>query len=218
VHLNIPYSHNYARTVLPDWVPSWLEKYPHLKIFRCPDFGPITKIYPTIQRVTDPETIIITVDDDLYYCPGFIEAHLRGREKYPDCAIGYAGIHSIEPYGWHFATSVNVDMRVRMLEGYKTVSYKRSFFDDELDKFVFAHWNDDYSLGAYLGYKNIHKMVLAWEHDTDFSPRVESFPCIGHVPITGDRHACNLFRDNTSIQASGEEVTGEWYKEHWLER
>lgn len=218
VHLNIPYSYNYCAIDLPEWMVEWQERYPHLKIHRCVDLGPITKIYHTIQRVTDPDTIIISVDDDLFYCDGLIDAHLVAREKYPDWAIGYAGMSSIEPRDIHFATTVRSDTRVRLLEGYKTISYKRSFFDADLDMFVFKHWNDDIAISAYLGYKNIKKMVLAYEHETDFRPRVESFPVIGHTPISGEKHACNIFRNSPEILESSEKISNSWYAAHWLER
>lgn len=219
VHLNIPYSYQYKQIQLPEWLGAWQEKYKHLKIFRCPDFGPITKIYPTIQRITDPNTVLITVDDDLLYEDGFIIAHLNKMKQHPGCALGFAGITSIEPDivgRYHFASTQPEDIRVRMLEGYKTVSYRRYFFTDELDQFVFSHWNDDVALSAYLGYKNIKKIALTCENCTDFTPRVESFPIIRHAPIHSS--GCNVFRRNDDVVLDGEKVANEWYKLGYLER
>lgn len=219
VHLNIPYSYRHKKISLPEWLMEWQEQYSHLKIFRCADFGPITKIYPTIQRVTNPNTILITVDDDLLYEDGFIGAHLNGINKYPDCALGFAGITSIEPDQigrYHFASTQPEDIRVRILEGYKTISYRRYFFTEEFDEFAFSHWNDDVAISAYLGYKNIKKMVLKCESCTDFTPRVESFPVIGHVPL--EMSGCNLFRRDEEIVRNGDEVSDEWYKLGYLEK
>lgn len=231
VHLNIPYSHRFETVVMPEWMAEWQEKYPHLKVFRCPDFGPITKIYPTLQRITDLDTVIITVDDDLYYVDGFIKSHLSARQRYPNCALGFAGITSINeslpaddrgvhPTGqYYFAATLPEDTRVRILEGYKTVSYSRSYFEEDFNYFAFTHWADDLILSAYMGYKNIKKIVLRCEDDTtDYSQRVESYPVIGHVPISGEVHGCNVFRNNSELTKITEAVSNNWYRLGYLER
>ena len=219
VHWNIPYSYQQVAIQLPEWLPEWQKKYSHLKVFRCADFGPITKIYPTIQRVINLNTVIISADDDLIYDDGFITAHLKGIKKYPDCAIGFAGVTSIEDDvigRYHFASTQPEDVRVRMLEGYKTISYRKHFFTEELDQFVFSHWNDDVAISAYLGYKNIKKMVLTCENCIDFTPRAESFPVISHVPL--ESSGCNVFRRSDTVVKSGDVVADEWYKLGYLER
>lgn len=219
VHLNIPYTYQYKKINLPTWLVEWQKKYTHLKVFRTFDFGPITKIYPTIQRTSDPDTIIITVDDDLFYNDGFITAHLEARKNYPGCALGFAGITSIEDNvvgRYHFASTLPEDVRVRMLEGYKTISYERRFFTEEFDEFAFSHWADDVAISAYLGYKNIKKIALKCESCTDFTPRVESFPVIGHVPM--ETAGCNVFRQNEEVVRSSDIVANEWYKLGYLER
>lgn len=221
VHLNIPYSYQYQRINLPDWLSEWQRMYPHLKIFRTPDYGPITKLYPTLKRNLADDTIIITVDDDLFYNDGFILSHLDGINRYPGCALGFAGVTSIEENlvgRYHFASTQPEDIRVRVLEGYKTISYRKSFFTDEFEEFALSHWNDDVAISAYLGYKNIKKMVLRCENCIDFTSRVESYPVIGHVPLESNGVGCNVFRTNEDVIKSGDAVAMEWYKLGYLER
>lgn len=217
VHFNIPYAYKYDNTeiYIPDWLRSYQNKYNNLLIHRTEDYGPITKILPTLERINNPETIIITVDDDLFYMDGFIEAHLKARKKYPDYAIGFAGLSALDG-SCHFCTTLQKDTKVKILEGYKTVSYKRNFFDiDELKiSFIDKTWNDDYILSAYMGYKNIAKIVLAHTQDDDFSPRVESFPVIKHTPI--ERGGCSLYREQNS--SAFENNIKEWYRIGYLER
>jgi len=216
IHFNIPYSYKMQEIQLPDWLLEYTVKYPHLKVFRTPDFGPITKLYPTLLRETDPDTIIITADDDLYYMDGLIPAHLEGMKKYPGCALGFAGMDEIGGCHRRFITSLPQDVRVKMLEGYKTISYKRSFFDTDFEEFAFCQWNDDVAISAYLGYKNIKKYVLCYEGETDFSPRVESFPVIKHTPI--GESGCRTFRSNDDVVENGNTVANRWYKLQYLER
>jgi hypothetical protein len=219
IHFNIPYKYNFTNEelIIPDWLKDFESKYDHLKIFRTIDYGPITKIFPTLERIQDPDTIIIVVDDDLYYMDGLIEAHLEARIKYPNCAIGFAGLSAIDG-SCHFCTTLQNDTIVKILEGYKSVSYLRSFFNlEELERdFMDKSWNDDLLLSAYMGYKNIQKIVVAYQKDTDFSPRVESFPVVGHTPV--ERGGCYQFRHDVEKQNQSEININNFYKLGYLER
>lgn len=210
IHLNIPDVNK--KTNEEYLIPEWLLNYESdkLKIFRTEDYGSITKLLPTVKRLTNDDDIIITVDDDLNYMDGFIEYHLLKRESYPDCALGFAGIGSIGG-DCHFCTTVNKDVRVKIIEGYKTVSYKKGFFGDDFEEFVTGNWNDDMIISAYLGKNNIQKIVMNYDKDTDFNPRVESFPIIGHLP--NERGGCWLFRNEG--QSDNHET---YYKLGYLER
>lgn len=215
VHFNIPVEYRGTIIELPDWIIEYQNKYPNLKIFRTYDYGSITKLIPTLERISDPETIIIVADDDLYYMDGLISAHLDARIKYPNFALGFAGISALDS-SCHFCTTLKHDTRVKILEGYKTISYLRKFFDlDELKTmFLNKTWRDDETLSAYMGYKNIPKLVLAYSHDIDFSPRVESFPVIGHVPA--EKGGCVVDRESDNTES--EKNIHEWYKLGYLER
>jgi hypothetical protein len=112
----------------------------------------------------------------------------------------------------HFCTTVQKDTRVKILEGYKTVSYKNSFFkQDFFDEFVGKSWSDDIVLSAYLGKHNIQKIVMNYDKDNDFRPRVESFPIVGHLP--NERGGCFWFRNE-----SADDNSNTWYKLGYLER
>lgn len=219
VYLNIPdyYEVTGEKILIPDWLVEYQNKYNHLKIFRTEDYGPITKILPTLQNITDSDTIIITADDDLCYVDSLVEAHVLARQKYPDAALGFAGISSLDG-SCHFCTTVANDVRVKILEGYKTVSYLRGFFNlqEFIKDFVGKTWNDDEVISAYMGYKYIPKIVLSYERDTDFTPRVESFPVIGHAP--NERGGCYIFRDLEENRKSVNINVKNFYELGYLER
>ena len=211
IHLNVPfvYLKNNEEYQIPDFISEFDTNI--LKVFRTDDYGPITKILPTIKRIEDPETIIITVDDDLNYMDGFIEYHLEKRKEYPNAAIGFAGIGAIGG-NCHFCTTVEKDVRVKMLEGYKTVSYKRKFFQSDYEEFTKGSWNDDIINSAYMGKNYIEKIVVNYNLDDDFSARVESFPVINHAP--NERGGCWHYRNNPDIHDNHET----YYKLGYLER
>ena len=194
VHLNIPTMNTKSGEYYT--IPEWLKNFdsPKLKVFRTEDYGSITKLIPTVDRLSNPDDVIITVDDDLNYMDGFIEYHLMKRESYPNAAIGFAGIGAING-SCHFCTTVKDDVRVKVLEGYKTVSYKKGFFGSDFKDFAIGNWNDDMIISAYLGKNDIQKIVVSYDKDTEFSPKVESFPVIGHVP--NDRGGCWWFRSES---------------------
>lgn len=146
-----------------------------------------------------------------------VSAHIEARSKYPEAALGFAGLSSLDG-SCHFCTTIQKDTRVRILEGYKTVSYLRKFFDiDELkSKFMNKSWRDDETLSAYMGYKNIQKIVIAYPREVDYNPRVESFPVIGHVPT--EYGGCYVFRNCESSQKQSDENIQEFYKLGYLER
>lgn len=212
IHLNIPFI--VKKTNETYVIPEWLQNITNskLKIFRTDDYGSMTKILPTLLRTEEnDEIIIITVDDDLSYEDGFIEYHLEKRKQYTNAAIGFAGLTSLNGT-CHFCTTVKEDVRVKILEGYKTISYKRNFFKpDFFSEFVGESWSDDIILSAYLGKHNIEKWVVNYNKDNDFTPRVESFPIIGHLP--NERGGCWWYRsENISDNAD------KFYKLQYLER
>jgi hypothetical protein len=212
IHLNLPYI--CEKSGEEYIIPSWLGKINNdkLKVFRTEDYGSLTKILPTLMRLDrNDETILITIDDDLEYIDGFIEYHLEKGKDYPNCALGFAGLSAIDG-SCHYCTSLANDTRVKILEGYKTVSYKNNFFkEDFFEEFVGKSWSDDIIISAYLGKHNIKKIVMNYDKDDDYTPRVESFPIVGHLP--NERGGCFWFR-NENINDNADI----WYKLGYLER
>jgi hypothetical protein len=213
IHFNVP---NFNVKINQAYfIPKWLEElekeHEHLKVFRTEDYGSITKIVPTLQRVEDPDTVIITVDDDLEYVDGFIEYHLSKMKEHPGCALGFAGISAVDG-SCHFCTTLPKDTRVKILEGYKTVSYLRKFFDDDFfSDFVGKSWSDDIVLSAYMGKQNIKKIVMNYDKDETFNPVVESFPVVRGIP--NEQSGCFWFRSESAPDNSEQ-----YYKLGYLER
>ena len=200
IHFNVPimYKLHKVEYDIPEWITDLQNQYFQLKIYRVEDVGPSTKILPTIQRVEDPSTIIIVVDDDMVYRKELVEEHVKNQFLLENCAIGYDGLDLINPPVFndprdHYVSLVPNNIRVKVLQHYKSVSYKRSFFDKDLfTDFAGKTSSDDILLSAYMGYKNIHKIVATYEGDTHCDTIEEwheqvgkSFPIIN--PIAHDR-------------------------------
>ena len=88
IHLNIP-RHSRRENCAYD-VPDWLEALEMVRIVRCEDVGPATKLFPTLSGASDDQAIIV-VDDDRIYPPGFVETLSAAGDGDPDAAFGLLG-------------------------------------------------------------------------------------------------------------------------------
>lgn len=212
VHLNIPKINK--KTGEEYIIPEWLEELNNLyvrrnvlRIFRTDDYGPITKLYPTIKRIQEPETIIIVLDDDLIYDSRMIEEHLRLRKEDNEVVWAFAGLNALDNFKFagieRFVCAVNEKTRVSIVEHYKTVSYTRKMFDDDFNEdFISKGWADDEVVSAYIGMKKIKKYVgkcnyiPSWETEEEWRKYgiVESFPVVNRCEGHGKDDGCYLYR------------------------
>lgn len=207
IHLNIPKV--CVSTGEKYVVPDTLREIKNVQIFEdVQDFGPKTKIIPTLNRVTDPEAILITVDDDIIYNRDFVAYHINRREQYPDAALGFSGTR----HG-RLVQVPRADVEVDILDNYKSASYVRSMFNsDFVSKYAETSWNDDIVISAYFRDKGIKKIVLAYDKETFFVPRLRSFPLVTTLecPMTG----CDVMRghvhktDSMTLQAEYDGIRG----------
>lgn len=151
------------------------------------DFGPITKILGALNAESDPDTIIITVDDDNVYHDTFIDNMLRAHAVKPHAAVGSSGviIGSFPGYfayirngigskyeaWWHGDLSAE-GQQMDVLCGYAGILYTRRMFppasglnaDGMLlklplsDPNVFMH--DDVYLSSYLNSQGYERWVF----------------------------------------------------------
>lgn len=221
IHLNIPDVMRYTGKVyeIPEWLLELERDNPtKLKLFRgVEDLGPITKLFHTVARVTDPETIIIVCDDDLVYHPKMIEEHVKSQETYVDTVCGYDGCRMEDPFSLtdppdvrtNFVVSVFKDVYVNFLQHYKTISYRRRFFGEDFEEFVrefinpetYAGWNDDILVGAYVKKRGLQSMVRWYEHEEQLytieqwneKGGVLTFPVVRDI-ARGGQDGCFMYR------------------------
>lgn len=211
IHFNIPYINVSTNTEYI--VPDELLNEPKIKIFRTDDFGPATKLIPTVERISEDDTIIIVVDDDLVYHSEMVAAHVHNQQIWPEAVVGYDGMRSRDEHGnfsSHFGdvrdyyfTSNYRSSRVDILQHYKSVSYKRYYFENDFFDFVKENysWADDLMMAAYFSHKKRDRIATFHESDENFSTQeewstrggVESFPVIRHTHHEY-LEGCNVFR------------------------
>lgn len=150
------------------------------------DYGPLTKIYGALMMESDPNTIIISCDDDVFFDPNHIEIMLRHHNRYPHSVITGTGalisrglffisiVSTVRPFhNWSGFTGFTVPKEGRTVDlifGVAGVLYTREMFPakevlhDELlhhsleDQTIFH--NDDVLISGYLSKHNIERRVF----------------------------------------------------------
>lgn len=150
------------------------------------DYGPLTKIYGALMSESDPNTIIISCDDDVDFPENFIETLISKHNEHPEVAICGTGallnrglwfisiVSSIHPFdSWKGTTGFSVGKNGRDIDlvfGVAGVLYTRNMFPDKellydelfhyslTDDSIFC--NDDVLISGYLSKKNIKRRVF----------------------------------------------------------
>jgi hypothetical protein len=117
--------------------------------------GPATKILPTIELENNPETSILSIDDDIYYPPHLLETFLICSKIYPDaCITGTSFIDDPKRQ----ALSTQFAKYVQLLEGYAGVLYKQKFLkniDTYWLRYKSCYLGDDFYLSNEILKQNI---------------------------------------------------------------
>ena len=208
IHFNIPKIYNITKQpyIIPEWLQEMKLKYPHLKVFRTEDMGPPTKFIPTLDRVRNPETLLLVVDDDLVYHPEMIKEHRKYQELLKDSAIVYEGREPVTPMNYgdirdSWILCVTGITEVRMFQHYKSASYKKKYFkEDFFINYVGETYSDDVLVSKYFRDHGIKMFVVPYEKDVhlfqtkkgwDTYGGVTSFPVLRHTSSNAHQSGCN---------------------------
>lgn len=124
-------------------IPSFVKEYNFVSIRFCDDYGPFSKLLGTLQVENEPDTIIVTADDDHAYPAKWLEGLVKFSQDNPNCAVAYRG-RMFGRGGWSLAyektTLISCPKEVKKVEiitGTMGAAYRRRFFTDE----VVAKWS-----------------------------------------------------------------------------
>ena len=180
IHLNLP---KVVHRLNEKWdinsLPDNIRNDDNIKIFLIDDMGPISKLLPTLKRVTNPNSVIITIDDDIGYSGDFLKkfANIAKDENKKYVLIPQLNTHYnikknylmwihdketnnfMEPYINDNVIRIN-DEYITMVTGYTGVAYPRKIFTDnmldkieKLSKYDNCKTSDDLVI-SYVLYKN----------------------------------------------------------------
>jgi hypothetical protein len=173
---------------LPNWskredqayhIPEIIKKDHRIVLCRCgEDQGPILKLLPVLEKETNPETIIITVDDDTVYPRHAIRILLEYHDILPEAALGFRGWRIPQSNIFFdrkvlFANQVDRPYRVDILSGVSGVLYLRKHFS--VDFFCRtglppeSFFVDDICISGYLKKAGVEKFILPFPMREPFS-------------------------------------------------
>lgn len=174
IYLHIPYQSLKKKLYI---VPGHLEKFAKsngIVINRTnEDWGPITKLIPILRLEKDPETIIVTFDDDTLAHPLVSSILSRKCQEYPNACLSFSGwCIGKFPYLYQLVMGNKRDVACDWLQGVHSIAYRRKFLD-EREILDFPHkfperersllkMNDDHWISAYLETKKIPKLAIGY--------------------------------------------------------
>lgn len=153
-------------------IPAWLKDMDRVRVFRTHDFGPITKIAPTLIRYrNDPSTHIWSIDDDCALPPDQLALLLRAfDEQEPRILTRYGGDINAGDIRNFFGSNY-----ASFFEGFGSVLYPPRSVQDDFAEYVDitsknddCRRSDDIVLSMYF---NKHKIpIYLYNTPTDATP------------------------------------------------
>jgi len=207
-------------------IPDFITNNDLIEINRCEDIGPATKIVPTALLYNEPNTILISVDDDIIYNSDVIENLLQYSYEYPDCTI--TGITDKYTHFQYNNTLNKYTFYGADVMGFSGVLYKSKFFDGfdqstllQLPRFCYV--SDDIVIANFLFKNNIPIIVLSPIHnviDTLYGNSYDSLKFGGNIDNNGffDNPFNNLFSHRINYKKCSHYLndSGELYVKEFL--
>lgn len=173
LYLNLPYVTLKGKSyIIPPELQDIAAKDKRFIINRCDaDHGPITKIIPILNIETDPETRIITFDDDVLVHPNVVEILANKSMSNSNACFSFSGwcVGSF-PFVYQRVINAKADENCDWIQGVHCIIYKRSMLDVNeltvfrkscpLDVARILWMNDDHWLSAYLANKGVGRIAL----------------------------------------------------------
>jgi len=188
LYINMPYvSSKGIKYDITELDLSDVKYFERILVNRCQDIGPLTKLLSTLYKETDPETLIITFDDDIFVDDKIVEIYQKYTIKHPESVMALGGmsfgkskfvklIYKRFPKGvipFIFSSiyfNNKKDVEVDHILGTTTCCYKRKLLDPEkfiienydldkeLKKCFFMH--DDHWISYVLEKQGIKKIIV----------------------------------------------------------
>jgi hypothetical protein len=170
VYICIPYYSKRFKKVYDISSLSQFKFGENVKIVRCEDFGPATKLLGCIPYENDPNTLIITIDDDQKYASSMINTLVAYADYYPNYAIGFHGIEKdAVTYTINIKNKDILSPLAYYLEGFGGVAYRRKFISKEMINYFNNHltpeclFSDDLVVSKWLEIQGIKRLKICDE-------------------------------------------------------
>ncbi|KAI8908571.1 hypothetical protein EDD86DRAFT_191694 [Gorgonomyces haynaldii] len=145
------------------------KKDPRIQILHPEDYGPSTKLLGALLVEEDPDTVIVTLDDDTRYHREMIHYLLQHLEQEDDQIPCFVCEHW--PFYQFSPSRVSSGICHGWANAFAGVAYKRGWFDQQIFNYSGApdgcKLHDDVWISGYLYRKNIVPYVIRTGFKTD---------------------------------------------------
>ena len=154
-------------------LPPYLSEYNLLSVKIGEDYGPISKLFVSLQNEPDNNTIIVTCDDDMIYGEHWLENIEKHSNRLPNCAVGYRGRIFGKDLNYKntqciISKNLTQDAEVDIVTAVRGWAYPKKLFDNNYisrwqktkDTHPFIFFNDDIWISGTLAEINIKKIVF----------------------------------------------------------
>lgn len=158
-------------------LPAWLASHPKLHFHELDaDYGPASKLVTGLEYAKihsqDPETFVVTVDDDISYSPGMLETLMSKARDLRGRAVGYRGFNISEPRADGTVAAIapsRLVSDVQILEGFSMIAYPAPLLGvDSFKAFLIgacvpneaAFLSDDLTISFYLTSLGVRRVAI----------------------------------------------------------
>lgn len=155
-------------------IPPWLEALDAVERVGCgEDRGPATKLLPTLERETSPDTRIIVLDDDQVYPRTLVETLVAWSDRLPEAAVCSRGFRipagfDIENRDTLYGTHLDAPERIEIMQGSAGFLVRRRFFDDRVFDYSAApreaFFVDDVWFAGQLARAGVDRYVVPFDN------------------------------------------------------
>ena len=175
MYINIPRTYVRFEKPLETWLKPVLVSLGMSVLELEHDRACFNKIIPILEFEKDPETLVVTIDDDIDYKPLFISGLLEAYNKFGG-VVGYSGLfypesnlkRAMDPLIYHLIQGHGARTEI-IQQGFGTMTKISSFqgfpslppLTKDMDASLYL--SDDYVISRFYDFKGLSKYVVCWD-------------------------------------------------------
>jgi hypothetical protein len=214
MYINIPNEYVRFEEKLAPWLKPVLDAIGVVILELAHDRCCLNKIMPILSVEKDPETLVVTIDDDIVYSPLFIAGLLEAHKKFGG-VVGYSGLLYPEKATAHGLNPLEYNVRVGhgtpteiLQQGFGTMTKLESFFgfpevpplSKGMDPTLYL--SDDYVISRFYDFKKLTKTVVCWDQIGRFKDDWSSICTL----LEGQDHALSTERKSLADYLRSAEI------------
>ena len=221
MYINIPKHYVRFKQKLEPWLVPVLESIGMKVILLDSDKCCFNKILPILDHEKDPETLVVTIDDDIIYSPMFIAGLYEGYKVFGN-VVGYCGFTYPEftTKNGGYALRIGHGSKTQVIQqGFGTMTMLSSFYDFPYIPPLTKHSNpslylsDDYVISRFYDFKKIDKYIICWDQIGRRLPNFDDWSSICTLQDTDEKFMLSSERKTFEDYANSKKIIDTLW--HW---